>query len=109
MSLNHQIHSPSGESTPSVVPFGRSVTWRWEPVSLSHAYNSYVPVAFDTNRERCGASSAQSGSDTRGALNRFSQSGMASVPVAFSAPVSLMPPYCLPPPTIRWRGSPACG
>ena len=31
VSSNHQIHSPSGDSTPSVVPFGRSVTWRCSP------------------------------------------------------------------------------
>ena len=58
------------------MPFGRSVTWRCPPVARSQAYSSYVPVAFDTNRERSGASSAQSGRDTRGARKRFSQSGI---------------------------------
>lgn len=79
MSLNHQIDSPSGVSTPSVVPFGRSVTWRCSPVARSHAYSSYVPVALETNRARCGASSAQSGNDTRGARKRCSHSGMEAV------------------------------
>ncbi len=77
MSENHQIHSPSGERVPSVVPLGRSVTCRCSPVVRSQAYSSNVPVAFETNSDRAGASSAHSGSETRGALNRFSQSGMA--------------------------------
>lgn len=113
LSSNHQIHAPSGESTPSVVPVGRSVAWRWAPVARSHAYSSYVPVAFDTNRQRSGASSAQSGSDTRGARKRFSQSGMPSVSrtpgplLSLIAPV--MRPYCLAAPTIGWRVCAACG
>ncbi|CAM5617930.1 hypothetical protein SALBM217S_07661 [Streptomyces griseoloalbus] len=105
LSSNHQIHSPSGESTPSVVPFARSVTWRCSPVARSQAYSSYVPVAFDTNRERSGASSAQSGRDTRGARKRFSQSGISPVcctrSVWWSARsgasdplLSVMTPYC---------------
>lgn len=40
VSLNHQTASPSGVSTPSVVPFGRSVTWRCRPLDRSHAYSS---------------------------------------------------------------------
>lgn len=28
VSENHQIQWPSGDSVPSVVPFGRSVAWR---------------------------------------------------------------------------------
>lgn len=93
LSLNHQIHSPSGDRTPSVVPFGRSVALRCSPVVRSHAYSSYVPVAFDTNRERSGASSAQSGRETRGARKRFSQSGMDPPPAPRGAPLlSVMAP-----------------
>ena len=80
-------------STPSVVPLGRSVTWRCPPVARSQAYSSYVPVAFDTNRERSGASSAQSGSDTRGARKRFSQSGICSFSSGAADPLlSVMAP-----------------
>lgn len=92
LSSNHQIHSPSGESTPSVVPFARFVTWRCSPVPRSHAYSSYVPVALETNSARCGASSAQSGSDTRGARKRFSQSGMAACCCSMDPLLSVMAP-----------------
>lgn len=99
MSLNHQIVSPSGVSIPSVVPFGRSVTCRCSPVDRSHAYSSYVPVALETNSARSGASSAQSGNDTRGARKRCSHSGTESVVSAGTESVvepviSVMPPFC---------------
>lgn len=61
----------------------------------SQAYSSYVPVALDTNREWSGASSAQSGSDTRGARKRFSQSGISSYRSGAADPLlSVMTPYC---------------
>ncbi|GGS27382.1 hypothetical protein GCM10010221_26160 [Streptomyces parvus] len=41
-------------------------------------------MALETNSERSGASSAQSGSETRGARNRFSQSGAAAASVVMS-------------------------
>ncbi|GGN58398.1 hypothetical protein GCM10012285_54670 [Streptomyces kronopolitis] len=49
-----------------------------------------MPVAFETNRERSGASSAQSGSPIRGARKRFSQSGIASAapPEAAAGPAA---------------------
>ncbi len=37
VSENHQIHSPSGERVPSVVPLGRSVACRCVPVARSQA------------------------------------------------------------------------
>ncbi|GAA2921608.1 hypothetical protein GCM10010446_02010 [Streptomyces enissocaesilis] len=50
---------------------------------------------MDTNNARSGASSAQSGSETRGALKRFSQSGMD---MACADPVlSVIPPFCAAP------------
>ncbi|GGW14813.1 hypothetical protein GCM10010264_60470 [Streptomyces globisporus] len=41
-------------------------------------------MALETNSERSGASSAQSGRETRGARNRFSQSGAAAASVVMS-------------------------
>ena len=73
VSSNHQTCSPSGGSAPSLVPFGRSVTCRVVPASRSQAYSSKVPVALLTNRQRDGASCAQSGRDTRAARTRCSQ------------------------------------
>ncbi|GGR51795.1 hypothetical protein GCM10010219_66110 [Streptomyces netropsis] len=58
------------------MPFGRSVACRCAPVARSHAYSSKVPVTFDVNSDRSGASSAHLGSPTRGARKRLSQSGM---------------------------------
>lgn len=117
MSENHQIHSPSSESTPSVVPFGRSVACRCSPVARSHAYSSYVPVALETNSARSGASSAQSGSDTRGARKRFSHSGMeaaaepagAAVESGVEPVISVMPPILRPAPDIPSASRSACG
>ncbi|WP_331801530.1 hypothetical protein [Streptomyces sp. CS62] len=54
-----------------------------------------MPVAFDTNSERSGASCAHSGSPTRGARKRFSQSGMDGAGGAGGAVLSVMP-LCKP-------------
>lgn len=113
MSSNHQTDSPSGVSTPSVVPFGRSVTWRCSPVARSHAYSSYVPVALETNSARSGASSAQSGSDTRGARKRCSHFGAeawAWAVGAFVGPlVSVMSPILRRNADNSFASSSACG
>lgn len=98
--------SPSGVSVPSVVPLGRSVTRRCSPVARSQAYSSYVPVALETNSARSGASSAQSGRDTRGARKRCSHSGTESVvePV-----VSVMPTILRRTDDNSFAPSSACG
>ncbi len=70
-------------------------------------------MALETNSERSGASSAHSGSPTRGARKRFSQSGVAAgepaaprapapeVPVLALVVSSVMAPFCAGPEKFR--------
>ena len=85
MSSNHQIQAPSGDSVPSVVPCSRAVTCRVLPLPRSQANNSNVPVLLLTYNARSGASSAQSGRETRAARKRSSQAAGVVVVVDTAA------------------------
>ncbi len=78
VSANHQTVSPSGLSVALTVPLGRSVTCRCVPDCRSQAYCSTTPLMSEAYRQRCGASRAHSGSDTRGARNRACQRAVTS-------------------------------
>ncbi|GHF62354.1 hypothetical protein GCM10010218_49780 [Streptomyces mashuensis] len=58
-----------------------------------------MPVAFETNSERSGAYFAHRGRLTRGARNRFSQSGMEAVNDPL---LSVMSPILRRPAVTRW-------
>ncbi|GHF28436.1 hypothetical protein GCM10010359_33600 [Streptomyces morookaense] len=61
-----------------------------------------MPVAFEANSARSGASSAHPGSPVRGARKRFSQSGMDAL-------LSVMPPFCAGGTTSCWGLWITCG